>query len=67
MLIDVIVIAVTAAQLTTLTLWLNARARANDAARYLALFNAAMDELRELDRTAVKRDPKTGRYLKKGN
>ena len=63
MLIDVIVIAVTAAQLTTLSLWLNARARAE---QNWSLFNAAMDELRELDRTAVKRDPKTGRYLKKG-
>ena len=37
----------------------------NQADRYLALFNAAIEELRYLDRTAVKRDPKTGRYLSK--
>lgn len=63
MLIDVIVIAVTAAQLTTLTLWLNARARANEAWGFV---DALMAELNHLNRTAVKRDPKTGRYLKKG-
>lgn len=63
MLIDVIVIAATAAQLTTLSLWLNARARANEAWGFVG---ALMAELNHLNQTAVKRDPKTGRYLKKG-
>ena len=52
-----------ALQLGTVWLWRNARA---DADAYRSLFAAAHDQLNELHRNSIRRDPRTGRYMKKG-
>lgn len=56
-----------AAWLVTLMAYVKARDEAN---QYWGHVNALMDELNTLyraQRNAVQRDPKTGRYLKKGH
>jgi len=56
--------AAIALQLITIWLWRSARA---DAEKHRVMFFAAWDRLVELSRTSVRRDPKTGRYLKRSN
>lgn len=52
--------AAIALQLITIWLWRTARA---DADTYRAMFFAAYDQLTELHRNSIRRDPRTGRYL----
>lgn len=52
--------AAIALQLVTIWLWRSARA---DADAHRALFSATWVRLAELERTSVRRDPKTGRYV----
>ena len=49
-------------QLITISMWLTARA---DADTQRAMFFAAYDQLTELTRNSIRRDPRTGRYMKK--
>ena len=60
--IGLLLIAI-AFQLGTVWLWRNARA---DADTHYAMFLAAYDQLAELHRNSIRRDPRTGRYMKKG-
>ena len=53
--------AAIALQLITIWLWRSARA---DADAHRAMFFAAWDQLTELSRNSVRRDPKTGRYVR---
>lgn len=53
--------AAIALQLITIWLWRSARA---DAETHRVMFFAAWDQLVELSRTSVRRDPKTGRYVR---
>ena len=60
--IGILLIAI-ALQLWTVWLWRTARA---DADTHHAMFAAAHDQLAELHRNSIRRDPRTGRYMKKG-
>jgi hypothetical protein len=52
--------AAIALQLITIWLWRSARA---DADAHRVMFIATWNQLAELSRTSVRRDPKTGRYV----
>lgn len=61
-----VTLANAAANIVLLIAWLVARDRA---AQYAFMLRAAVEDIRKLDRQlqgSVRRDPKTGRYLKKG-
>lgn len=56
-----IISLLTLMQIVTLYLWRSAR---TDADHFRAMFFAAYDELTALARNSVRRDPRTGRYLR---
>ncbi len=60
----IVLAAAGALQLVTLWAWRTARA---DADTHRAMFFAAYDQLAELAHNSIRRDPRTGRYVKKGN